>query len=182
MTYSPYPGAGAQGDPYGGAPGYPPPGAPYGGQPGYPPAPPPIGRPLPVGDPLVSPDFGGWWSRGVAIAKAGWRPILALQAGAALIGVVLQGIPAVLSVISFGSSLESTTSSDLAKALGEAFGLFALLIVAALISGLISLVAYVASIHVVVATATRQPVDIGAALRASLRRLGPLVGWGLSRS
>lgn len=179
--YGGQPGYPPQGQPpygqhYGDQPGYPPP--PYGGQPGYPPGPPFGGRPLPVNDPLISPDYGGWWSRGMAIVKVAWRPILALQAGAALIGVVLQAIPAVWSVISFGSSVESASSSDLGRLLGEALGIVALTLITALIAGLASLVAYVASIHVAVATAIRQPVDIGAALRGALRRLAPLMGWG----
>ncbi|HEX8628415.1 MAG TPA: hypothetical protein VF755_09625, partial [Catenuloplanes sp.] len=31
------------------------------------------------GDPLISPDYAGWWARSMTILRAGWRPLLLLQ-------------------------------------------------------------------------------------------------------
>ena len=41
-------------------------------------------------DPLVSPNYAGWWSRGVAIVKRGWKPLIGLQAAGLLLTLLFQ--------------------------------------------------------------------------------------------
>src|SRR5687767_9238575 len=41
-------------------------------------------------DPLISPDYNGWWSRSIAIVKRGWKPLAGLQAVGLAIALVVQ--------------------------------------------------------------------------------------------
>lgn len=60
-------------------------------------------------DPLISPNYNGWWSRGVSIAQRGWKPLAALQA----VGVVL-----VLLVQAPVAAYAALASEDLTRTLG----------------------------------------------------------------
>lgn len=179
------PGAGAP-------PGYsaPPPG--YGVPPGYPipPGTPPPGFQAEMTDPLVSVDFAGWWSRGFALLKAVWRPVALVQ----LAWVTPVLIVMIAVQLSFMDQLNDAAASmdrlnDAAAStqrgvtgnidLGDVFIPFLVLIPALLVAGLGGLVASGATYQLMIQKVTGQPVSIGAALTASLRRVPALLGWGI---
>ena len=76
-------------DPYNPDPSYPPQPGGAGGVPpgGY--LPPPQFGAQPV-DPLVSPDYSGWWSRATTIVRHGWKPLATIQAIGLLLSLLLQ--------------------------------------------------------------------------------------------
>jgi hypothetical protein len=123
-------------------------------------------------DPLVSPDFAGWWARSFHLLGAAWRPLLLIQLVSAVPSLVLLTWGALLSndrVVEIGTDV--TLSATLEP--------FLPLIPPALVVILLSLVTSLATHRVLVQTATGRPVAIGAALREGLRRTPALIGWGL---
>ncbi|MEV4539531.1 hypothetical protein AB0J82_37735 [Asanoa sp. NPDC049518] len=154
---------------------YPDPSVPTGGY-----LPPPQFGPQ-TADPLISPTYGGWWNRGVAIAKAGWRPLAGLQ----LVGVVLALLvqaPAAVFIAFASDDLESSfTSYD---GTGNAdftpfVVLISLTVGAALLAMLLTTVVTLASVHVGVSIAVGVAPRMGDALRMAVRRVFPLIGWQL---
>jgi hypothetical protein len=183
VTLPPYPGGPAgPGDPqypYGQG-GQPPYGAPPGGY-GVPPQ--GYGVPAQAGiDPLVSPDYGGWWSRAMAIVKGGLPQLAILQ----LIGIgvaVLVQIPVIILTVGLLQDVETLDSDDPTTVssgfLGQAFGAIGLGLLGAVLAVIVAMAITLASIHVGVSVATGQRPDIAAAFRATLSRVFPLIGWSL---
>ncbi|GAA4439981.1 hypothetical protein [Phytohabitans houttuyneae] len=138
----------------------------WGPPPGYPP------------DPLISPDFGGWWQRGFTIAKRCWRQILALQA---IVGVLTFTV----ETVSTAWQSFATRDMDQAAAAGDdpaLITLFAgsgLVIVGTVVVMIVSMLATLAAVRIVVEAATGREPDLGAALAAAVGRVGPMFGWGL---
>src|SRR5438046_1868702 len=50
-------------------------------------------------EPLISPDFNGWWARGMAIVKAGWRPIVMVQSLGAVVSFGMTAGVALFSLL-----------------------------------------------------------------------------------
>ncbi len=128
-------------------------------------------------DPLISADYAGWWSRSLAIVKAGWRKLLVLQ----LIGFAVAA--PVLCWFSVQARLAQRENLRLAvdplapadpadafAALGSGFG-------GIIVSFLVAALVLLASVRVVVAIATTGTADLRSSLAGSARRLFPLIGW-----
>jgi hypothetical protein len=130
-------------------------------------------------DPLISPDYAGWWQRNINILKAYWRPLAVLQAFGAVAELVLL-IPAdlVQALQARGLQGGNPAAREIARALP---GLGAGLLGAILAALVVTLVTMAGMRLVVVAVTGGQP-DVGDALRGALRRLPPLAGWGLLAS
>jgi hypothetical protein len=140
--------------------------------PGYP------GSPMPPADPLVSPDFSGWWQRGITIVKVAWRPLVILQAIGAVVGLVLRGPAALLQATSIGSFTAANRDArtvDPAKLFAGLGVGFAGQLLAAFVSALVLL----AVVRVTIVAATGGQPSVADALRGAVGRLLPLVGWQL---
>ncbi|BCB80836.1 hypothetical protein Pflav_072460 [Phytohabitans flavus] len=155
------------GPPPGGPPWGPPPGGlPWGLPPGGPP------------DPLISPDFGGWWQRGFSIAKRAWRQILVLQA---IVGVLT------FTVETLAAAWQSFATRDMDRAVATGrdpdFAVFfagtGLVLVAAVVTMIVTMVATLAAVRIVIEAACGLQPDLRAALSGSIGRLLPLFGWGI---
>jgi hypothetical protein len=158
------------GQPGYGQPGY---GQPGYGQPGY--GAPGPGQQFYAGpdDPLVSANFGGWWSRSLALLTACWRPMAMIQ--------LIWALPLVLSataanLLTVGGETVTTTSTDFDA--GEVLLPLLVIFAVALVAILLSLVTQLATIQVLVQRATGQPFSIGEALMTGLRRAPAMLGWG----
>ncbi|WP_327005644.1 hypothetical protein OHA72_63625 [Dactylosporangium sp. NBC_01737] len=137
------------------------------------------------GDPLVSPDYAGWWRRSLAILQQGWRTLAVLQ----FIGLVLSllfSVPQALLMLSVLDDLaraSRTVDPDTGQAvtpdLGPIFGLFGVLLVGAFLGILVSFAVAIACNHVAVSVAAGLRPRIGAALGLAVRRVFPLLGWQL---
>jgi hypothetical protein len=139
------------------------------------PQPPPVAY---LEDPLISPDYSGWWRRGVAIAKLAWRQILLLQA---IVGVLT------FTVETLATTWQSFALRDIDRAatagrdpdLGVIFAGTGLVIVASLVVALVTMIATLAAVRIVIEAAAGARPDVGAALGSAVRRLFPLLGWGI---
>ena len=151
---------GQQPPPWPGAPGHGPAG--YGPPPGYYAGP---------DDPLVSADFGGWWRRGFTLLAATWRPMVLLQLMWVLPLLVIE-----LFAIG-GTTTITTTSADDIDWQTEIVEPLAIVAPFLIVFGLLSVVVQLATVDVLVQRALGRPVALGAALRAGLRRMLPLIGW-----
>jgi hypothetical protein len=173
---------GGFGQPPGGFGQQPPPG--YGQQPppGYAQGP-PYGQPIPgygqgwrpdtdPADPLVSSDFGGWWARGVALAKRCWRQLVILQVGGAVLTMLVNVIPTYIQARN-AAQVSVAATSDPAALIGGAILTLLTIPFTLVIDSLVVL----ASVYVVVAAAMGGNAEVGDAIRRGMRRLGPLVGW-----
>ncbi|MEV8512807.1 hypothetical protein [Dactylosporangium sp. NPDC051484] len=188
------PGPGAPGEPFGPPPGPIPPVPPvpqYGGH--YDPsqayvvyqAAPTGGYGVPAAgqqagfDPLISPDYSGWWQRGLAIFRGAWQQLLALQFVGLFAGLVvaipeaLYGTKAIDKFIRTADAAEPGTMPDLSPLLG----VFAVAIGALVASTLVAAAVTVAGNHIAVSVAAGQPPRLGAALGLAVRRCLPLWGW-----
>ncbi|GIJ43878.1 hypothetical protein Val02_07640 [Virgisporangium aliadipatigenens] len=119
-----------------------------------------------VADPLVSPDYGGWWARGLRLLGRCFWPLLAVHLVGALVAAAVQ-VPLFLaarrlSVVTDGPTILVATSYIV---VGLAVRLAAQAVVT------------VAGVHAVVARAAGAPVRVGTALGYALRRALPLFAW-----
>ena len=133
-------------------------------------------------DPLISPDAGGWWRRSMAIVKAGWTNLAAIQAIGAVATVTVQ-VPLQLFLAGQRSGLLPTAPTDGAapatpnfSALLAFLGLTLAIAFAAVVVGA---VVTIATIHVGVTIAAGGQPRLGPALLAAARRAFPLLGWQL---
>ncbi|MEV4617763.1 hypothetical protein AB0J74_03470 [Asanoa sp. NPDC049573] len=168
-------------NPYQPDPAYPPPPGEAGGVPpgGYLP---PTQFGAQPADPLVSPDYSGWWSRATTIVRRGWKPLAGLQAIGLVFALLLQA-PAGIYVAFASDDLRQsfpepgTTGGQVDfTPLLVAIGLGA---AAALLGVLVTSMVTLAVVHVGVSVAIGAPARIDDALRLAARRLFPLIGWQL---
>ncbi|WP_203728382.1 hypothetical protein [Paractinoplanes durhamensis] len=180
--YNPYgtpPGYGAPG--YGapayGAPGY---GAPGYGAPGYGPPYSAVPGQLPASyyagpsDPLVSPDFSGWWSRSFRLVQATWQPLVVIQ--------LITAIPLIIMLIQLDLRQDTlNTQLDTSGAIdwNAIISPFYAVIPVALLAIVFDLIGSLACLQLLVQRATGQPLSIGDALKTAARRAPALLGWGL---
>lgn len=163
-------------------PGYP--GGGYPGQPGVPPGgysvpPPGPGQAAPPGyDPLISPDYNGWFSRGTALVKAGWKPLAVLQAIGLVAGVIVQ-VPVLIWTAMVSNDLARAVEDDPENfTFGGSFAaVMGLTILGAFVAILVAALVTLASMRIGVAIATGVAPDVGAALRGAASRMFPLIGW-----
>jgi hypothetical protein len=161
-----------------GSPGPPPPG------PGYPTpwpgnqSPQPAPRPVVAPDALISPDYSGWWRRGLMIVKAGWRQLLLLQLIVAIVTFALRASTSVAL-----RARPATTADPFdpfgGPNLGGLLTITGVVTVGPLIAAFVSTLTTLASLRLSLAIAAGHPPRIGDALRFAARRAFPLIGWGL---
>jgi hypothetical protein len=123
-------------------------------------------------DPLISPDYSGWWQRAVAVVRTSWRQLVALQAILAVITFGLQGTAAVVVAL-------ATRDADRTDQppLGDVLAAGGLAGAAALIGILLSTLATLAAVHIVVQTAAGGQPRLASCLAGAARRLFPMIGW-----
>nr|BFE74911.1 hypothetical protein GCM10020092_082120 [Actinoplanes digitatis] len=124
-------------------------------------------------DPLASADFAGWWRRGFAVVRRGWRTLALVQVLTAVAGLVLL-VPAQLFV--------DLSSRDLSEPDGLPVPLLAangLLMLATCLELLIYLIGTLVAVRVTVSIATGADMRVGQAVRAVLPRVPALIGWSL---
>ncbi|HWH01472.1 MAG TPA: hypothetical protein VNV66_19665 [Pilimelia sp.] len=127
-------------------------------------------------DPLVSSDFAGWWRRGFAIVRSGWRPITRLQL---IINIPLLFLLAPAQTVANLSQADAMRSAEAGGApsfagLGAAFGVLAVTVVmVAVAQGFGTL----ATARLVVAVATGGHAGARQTLRDVLPRVPALLGW-----
>lgn len=164
--------------------GYPPAGYPPQGYPphGYPqPSEPPAGYPqypggsfpaTPPDDPLVPPDFAGWFGRIIGVVRRSLVPLLIIQAGLAVISIIFD-------LIAGGSTEEFAAIDPATLDPSQVSGFFGRVFLGGLVLGLLSLIAGAASIHIAVEDAAGGRSSIGAAFGFAAGRALPLIGWFL---
>ncbi|MDY7085612.1 MAG: hypothetical protein SYR96_10940 [Actinomycetota bacterium] len=169
--YGPPPyGAPGYGVPYYGAPGYgPQPGYhPYGAQPAY---------GLPSGyyagpeDPLVSPDYAGWFRRSFTLLAAVWQPMTLVQ--------LMWAVPLLaVSIASAFTQPDTTVVADPQTVTLDDF-LEPLLVILpfSLAAVVIAMVGQLATLDILVQRATGRTPSVTEALKNGLRRFFPLLGW-----
>lgn len=152
--------------------------APSGGY-GIPPAPPmmPPYEQAAANDPLISPDYGGWFSRGTTIVKRAWKELAALQVVGLVLVLLVQAPIAVLVALRTDDLLNLPGTPDEPPDLGLGFSLLGAGLLVVLVSVILTVMITLASVHVGVSAAVGAPVRVGDALRLAVRRVFPLLGW-----
>ncbi|MFF5226810.1 hypothetical protein [Dactylosporangium sp. NPDC000521] len=131
------------------------------------------------GDPLVSPDYSGWWRRSMAVLGRGWQKLALLQ----LIGLAVTlaySVPLSLASLGLTDELSRTdpvTGAPVAPDFGQLFPAVGLIVLGAFVGVFVSFVIAIASNHVVVTIAAGLRPRFGAALLLAARRVFPLLGW-----
>jgi hypothetical protein len=154
----------------------------------YPPPPPPGYGPYqpapqywqPPADPLISPDYSGWFSRGVAIAKRGWKQLAGLQL-IGLVVVVALSLPFLIYIgrtqTQFQQEIQTTPGQP--PNLSPFFALFAFEALAIGVGLIITSTVTLATVHISVSVAMGLPARVSDALSLAARRVFPLIGWQL---
>jgi hypothetical protein len=133
----------------------------------------------PGADPLVGPDYAGWWQRSIALVRAGWRPLVAVQAVGALASLVVY-VPLGVWTLTAGESLTATGADGTVLFDAAAFADVLGVTVAGIFLTIVAAnAATIASLHIGVSIAAGGRPDVGAALGFALRRLLSLLGWEL---
>jgi hypothetical protein len=132
-----------------------------------------------VVDPLISPDYAGWWQRSIDIVKKYWKELLILQAIGAVASLVLR-LPVALLQINTVNDLQSQgpiTDANAGSALGRAVGLFTASAGTGFLAIIITSLVTLATIRLIVTAITTGRANVGEALSGSLNRVFPLIGW-----
>jgi hypothetical protein len=136
-------------------------------------------------DPLVSNDYAGWWRRGIAIVKAGWRQLLLLQVIIAA-PLLLLSLPAnayaALRQRDFERSFQidvNTSEDALPIEPATILAFVGMLVALVIISVLWSAIGLLATTRMVVVIAIGHRPTVGDAVRAALGRVLPCIGWYL---
>ncbi|MET8153347.1 hypothetical protein ACIBSW_16480 [Actinoplanes sp. NPDC049668] len=127
-------------------------------------------------DPLVSADFAGWWRRGFAVIRRGWRALALVQVLTAAATLVVL-IPAELF-----DDLSSRDFSDPDGLSGPLLAANGLMVVANCLEPLIYLIGTLVTVRVTVSIATGADPGVGRAVRAVLPRVPAMIGWSLLTS
>jgi hypothetical protein len=128
-------------------------------------------------EPLISPDFNGWWTRGMAIVKAGWRPIVLVQSLGALVSFGMTAGVALFSL--FHPPLSPAEDATPNQVLGIVLPWIGMALAGVALAGLVSLLVTLTTAHLSIQVAAGGRGEVGPALGAAGRRLFPLLGWGL---
>ncbi|MFG2036997.1 hypothetical protein [Dactylosporangium sp. NPDC048998] len=135
-------------------------------------------------DPMISPDYSGWWQRGLAIFRSAWQQLLALHFVGFIAGLAvaipegLYGVKAIDDFMRTANAADPAVMPDFSPL----FGAFAVAVGALLAGTLVSAAVTVAGNHIAVSVAAGQPPRLGAALGLVARRCLPLWGWQLLAS
>ncbi|MFI7598847.1 hypothetical protein [Actinoplanes sp. NPDC049681] len=130
------------------------------------------------GDPLVSPDFSGWWRRGFAVVRRGWRPLALVQLCTAVPTLALM-IPAQLFVDFANRDLTTDAAGGGAVDFGHFLAASGMSLLATLVATLVFAIGSLVTMTLVVAIATGAQARIGTAVRGVLPRIPALIGWSL---
>jgi hypothetical protein len=118
-----------------------------------------------IADPLVSPDYAGWWSRGITLLSRCLGQLLAVHLVGAVVTIVVQ-VPLTLLAVLMAYRTNSVTLAILLATL-----------VPLIVRVGVQAVATVAGVHLVVAAAAGVPPRVGRALGYAARRALPLLTW-----
>jgi len=144
-----------------------------------PPAPPvmPPYEQAAANDPLISPDYGGWFNRGKTIVQRAWKELAVLQAVGLVLVLLVQAPIAVFVALRTDDLRDLTRAPDEPPDLGLVFGLIGAGLLVVLVSVILAVMITLASVHIGVSAAVGAPVRVGDALRLAVRRVFPLLGW-----
>jgi hypothetical protein len=133
-------------------------------------------------DPLISPDYNGWWTRAIEIVKRAWKPLAGLQAIGLLIALAIQA-PVAAYVALRSEEVEAILANpEQQQEMPDLTPLLAVLgftLLLALLGLIAAAIITVASVHIGVSSAVGAPVQFGEALKLAGRRVFPLLGWQL---
>jgi hypothetical protein len=133
-------------------------------------------------DPLISPDYSGWWRRTTAVLKPGWRILAGLQFIGFLVSLLVS-VPQALYLFYLSDQLPKAaqdgtiTSAELD--LKPFFVVFGITFVGIFLTYLVAFAVTIASNHVVVSIAAGLRPRIGTSLAMAAKRVFPLLGWQL---
>jgi hypothetical protein len=133
-------------------------------------------------DPLISPNYSGWWQRGTAIVRRGWQTLALLQLIGLGLALAIQAPVAVYAALVEDDMRRSFTTADAQLGQfdwGPFLGLLGFTLGAALLAVVVTTMVTIAVVHVGVSIAVGAPVRPGAALALAARRVFPLLGWQL---
>ncbi|MER7282336.1 hypothetical protein ABT369_48685 [Dactylosporangium sp. NPDC000244] len=128
-------------------------------------------------DPMISPDYGGWWQRSLTIFKGAWKQLAILQAIGFVLTLAVVIPEAVWSVKASADLLDAADSGDGQPSLTPLLAPFALLFLGAVVAGMVGSLITVAANQLAVTVAAGQPPRLGPAFAVAARRFLPLWGW-----
>jgi hypothetical protein len=136
--------------------------------------------PYQYADPLISPDYSGWWSRGVSIVKRGWKALAVLQAVGVIMALIVQApVAAYAALISRDLNAEIASSGTNTPDLSPILGLLGFGLLSAFLAIVVAALITVATVHVGTSIAMGAGPRVADAVRLALRRVFPFLGWQL---
>ena len=152
-------------------------GAPYYGAPGYHAYGPQAAYGLPPGyyagpeDPLVSPDYAGWFRRSFTLLSAVWQPMTLVQ--------MIWAVPllAVGIAAAFAQPEASVVTDPQAISFDDFLAPLLVILPFTLAAVVLAMVGQLATLDILVQRATGRTPSVTEALKSGLRRFFPLLGW-----
>lgn len=152
----------------------------------HPSAPPSAGGQIPsTGDPLVPPDFSGWFQRSSSLLRRNFVRLAILQVLPAAGFAVLFTFLADLYIGTFSrmsaqvAAARSAGGATPPPATDMSVASSPVILITQVVATTVGLFALAATYHVLIRDATDRPSSVGAALRFVASRALPLLGWGL---
>ncbi|WP_433216823.1 hypothetical protein ACQP00_08520 [Dactylosporangium sp. CS-047395] len=127
-------------------------------------------------DPMISPDYGGWWQRSIAIFKGAWKQLAILQFIGFLL-TLLVVIPEGIWFLSAFTDVIGSAGTENEPSLTPLLAPFLLLFVGAVVAGMVGSLITVAGNQIAVTVASGQRPRLGPAFSVAMRRFLPLWGW-----
>jgi len=156
-----------------------PPLPPWTGHPYYPGFAMPYGDPrFNPADPLVSGDYAGWWRRGFAVVRRGWRVLALVQVCIAIPALALL-IPVQLYADLASRDLAANSAQGDLAGFDKFLAAAGVSMLALVVVGLISSIGTLTSARLVVSVAIGGEAHVGRAVRSVLPRVPALIGWSL---
>ena len=130
-------------------------------------------------DALISNDYAGWWGRGFALLRAGWRPMVMLHLILAVPMLVLL-VPTEIAYERRERALQASLSSaDQLPPFGDILRSALIPLAGGIPAGLIFAFGVLATVRMVTVVATGGVPRVGDAARAAVRRLPAMLGWSV---
>jgi hypothetical protein len=147
----------------------------------------PIASRTPFGDPsdpLISADYAGWWQKNRNLFQVYWRQLALLQGVGAVAALVLRIPSALVQAIQTRGlrDVGQLNSAEVRDAVVSALPALTIGTIGSILAGLVLALISLAGMRLLVTGVTGGQPSIPDALRGTLGRLFPLVGWSLLAS
>lgn len=133
-------------------------------------------RPPPGYDPLISPDYSGWFQRSMTIVRNGWRSLAGIQAIGVAVAFLVQAPLAVYLVFVIDEITKKVVEGGQLDP-KDSIAIAGYSMLSVVVSTIVMAIVSIAAIYISTAVSIGVKPDFNGGVRWALRRAFPLIGW-----